>query len=108
MPVETDLERRNRALVAFTLLRLGLRRLATTDMTEAGIIDPTKVVRLALEGVASIASLLIITEVMVAEKSDGTKRCSFASIAYAFEFVKLFGCSPPARAAVRWPRTDRL
>ena len=41
-----------------------------TDMVEAGIIDPTKVVRLALQGAASVASLLITTEVMVAEKSQ--------------------------------------
>jgi len=39
-----------------------------TDMVKAGIIDPAKVVRLALQGAASIAALLITTEVMVAEK----------------------------------------
>ena len=38
------------------------------DMVEAGIIDPTKVVRLALQGAASIAGLLVTTEAMVAEK----------------------------------------
>jgi len=38
------------------------------DMVKAGIIDPTKVVRLALQGAASIAGLLVTTEVMVAEK----------------------------------------
>jgi chaperonin GroEL len=38
------------------------------DMLKAGIIDPTKVVRLALQGAASIAGLLITTEVMVADK----------------------------------------
>ena len=40
------------------------------DMLKAGIIDPTKVVRLALQGAASIAALLITTEAMVAEKSE--------------------------------------
>src|ERR1700676_1654971 len=40
------------------------------DMVKAGIIDPTKVVRLALQGAASIAALLITTEAMVAEKSE--------------------------------------
>ncbi|HXP77591.1 MAG TPA: chaperonin GroEL, partial [Stellaceae bacterium] len=40
-----------------------------TDMVKAGIIDPAKVVRLALQGAASIAALLITTEVMVAEKA---------------------------------------
>ena len=38
------------------------------DMIAAGIIDPTKVVRLALQGAASVAALLITTEAMVAEK----------------------------------------
>jgi chaperonin GroEL len=38
------------------------------DMIEAGIIDPTKVVRFALQNAASVASLLITTEVVVAEK----------------------------------------
>ena len=37
-----------------------------TDMVKAGIIDPAKVVRLALQGAASIAALLITTEAMVA------------------------------------------
>jgi len=38
------------------------------DLAEAGIIDPTKVVRFALQNAASVASLLITTEAMVAEK----------------------------------------
>jgi chaperonin GroEL len=38
------------------------------DMVTAGIIDPAKVVRLALQGAASIAGLLVTTEVMIAEK----------------------------------------
>src|SRR5579872_4662717 len=37
------------------------------DMVAAGIMDPTKVVRTALQGAASIAGLLITTEAMVAE-----------------------------------------
>jgi chaperonin GroEL len=40
------------------------------DMMKAGIIDPTKVVRLALQGAASIAGLLITTEAMVGEKVE--------------------------------------
>ncbi|MDB5409286.1 MAG: groL [Rhodospirillales bacterium] len=40
------------------------------DMVKAGIIDPTKVVRLALQGAASVAALLITTEAMVAEKAE--------------------------------------
>jgi chaperonin GroEL len=41
-----------------------------TDMVKAGIIDPTKVVRLALQGAASVAALLITTEAMVGEKRN--------------------------------------
>jgi len=40
------------------------------DMVQAGIIDPTKVVRLALQGAASVAGLLITTEAMVADKQE--------------------------------------
>jgi chaperonin GroEL len=36
-------------------------------MMSTGIIDPTKVVRAALQGAASVAGLLITTEAMVAE-----------------------------------------
>ena len=39
-----------------------------TDMMQAGIIDPTKVVRFALQNAASVAALLITTDAMVAEK----------------------------------------
>jgi chaperonin GroEL len=38
------------------------------DMVAAGIIDPTKVVRVALQDAASVASILITTEAMIAEK----------------------------------------
>jgi len=41
-----------------------------TDMIRAGIIDPTKVVRHALQDAASIAGLLITTEAMVAERPE--------------------------------------
>lgn len=37
------------------------------DMVSAGIVDPAKVVRVALQDAASIAGLLITTEAMVAE-----------------------------------------
>ena len=41
-----------------------------TDMIKAGIIDPAKVVRTALQDAASVAGLLITTEAMVAEKPE--------------------------------------
>jgi chaperonin GroEL len=41
-----------------------------TDLIKAGIIDPTKVVRLALQNASSVASLMITTEALVAEKPE--------------------------------------
>ncbi len=41
------------------------------DMLEEGILDPTKVTRLALQNAASVAGLLLTTEVMVAEAPKG-------------------------------------
>jgi chaperonin GroEL len=38
------------------------------DLTAAGIIDPTKVTRLALQNAASVAGLLLTTDVMISEK----------------------------------------
>ena len=38
------------------------------DLVKAGVIDPTKVVRTALQNASSVASLLLTTECMVAEK----------------------------------------
>ncbi len=43
------------------------------DLTKAGIVDPTKVVRSALQNAASVAGLLITTEVMIAEKPEKNK-----------------------------------
>jgi chaperonin GroEL len=40
------------------------------DMIKDGVIDPTKVVRLALQDAASVAGLLITTEAMIAEKPE--------------------------------------
>jgi chaperonin GroEL len=38
------------------------------DLVARGVIDPTKVVRSALQGASSVAGLLITTEAMVAER----------------------------------------
>jgi chaperonin GroEL len=46
------------------------------NMFEAGIIDPTKVVRTALQDAASIAGLLITTEAMVADIPEENKSAS--------------------------------
>jgi chaperonin GroEL len=40
------------------------------DLIQAGVIDPTKVVRTALQNAASVASLLLTTEAMVADKPE--------------------------------------
>jgi chaperonin GroEL len=38
------------------------------NLVEAGVIDPTKVVRVALENAASVASLMLMTEALIAER----------------------------------------
>lgn len=43
------------------------------DMMKAGILDPTKVVRCALENAASIAGLLITTEALIADNAEDKK-----------------------------------
>ena len=40
------------------------------DLMKAGVIDPTKVVRLALQNAASVASLMLTTQAMVADKPE--------------------------------------
>ena len=46
------------------------RKSEYVDMIKAGIIDPVKVVRIALQSAASIASLMATTECMIAEKPE--------------------------------------
>jgi chaperonin GroEL len=43
------------------------------DMVKAGIVDPTKVVRSALQNAASVAGLMITTEAMIADKPEKKK-----------------------------------
>jgi chaperonin GroEL len=43
------------------------------DLMEAGVIDPTKVVRYALQNAASVAGLMLTTEAMIAEKPEEKK-----------------------------------
>ncbi len=54
-----------------------IRQIAETDVYEdlikAGVIDPTKVTRTALENAASIASLLLTTEAVVVDMPDDKK-----------------------------------
>jgi chaperonin GroEL len=44
------------------------------DMIDMGILDPTKVTRTALQAAASIAGLLLTTEVMITIKEDNSKK----------------------------------
>jgi chaperonin GroEL len=48
------------------------------DLVLAGVIDPTKVVRVALQNAASVAALMLTTEVMIAERTKGDKESSGA------------------------------
>ncbi|MGA8343472.1 MAG: TCP-1/cpn60 chaperonin family protein, partial [Candidatus Sulfotelmatobacter sp.] len=43
------------------------------DLVKAGVIDPTKVVRTALQNAGSIASLMLTTEALVSEISEEKK-----------------------------------
>ena len=49
-------------------------KLEYTDMVAAGIIDPTKVVRTALQNAASISSLLITTEALITDRPEPEKK----------------------------------
>jgi chaperonin GroEL len=49
-----------------------------TDMFKAGIIDPAKVARIALESAASVAGLMLTTDVLVTELKDEDKQTAHA------------------------------
>ncbi len=53
------------------------------DMLKAGIIDPTKVVRTALQDAASVAGILVTTEAMVAEKPKKDEPTPAAGLTWA-------------------------
>jgi chaperonin GroEL len=55
------------------------------DLMKAGIIDPTKVVRTALQNAASVAGLLLTTEAMVAEKPKEEKQAATPSMPHGGE-----------------------
>jgi len=48
------------------------------DLVEAGIIDPTKVVRIGLENAVSVASVLLLTEAIMTEIPDDKKEGALA------------------------------
>ena len=54
-----------------------------TDMIEAGIVDPTKVTRSALENAASVAAMVLTTESLVADKPEDAAAANAAAAAAA-------------------------
>ena len=54
-----------------------------TDMLEAGIVDPTKVTRSALENAASVAAMVLTTESLVADNPDDAAAAASAAAAAA-------------------------
>ena len=52
-----------------------------TDMLEAGIVDPTKVTRSALQNAASVASMVLTTESLIADKKDDAQAAANAAAA---------------------------
>jgi chaperonin GroEL len=55
------------------------------DLMKAGIMDPTKVVRTALQNAASVAGLLLTTQAMVAEKPKDQKQAAPGGMAHGGE-----------------------
>ena len=52
-----------------------------TDMLEAGIVDPTKVTRSALQNAASVASMVLTTESLIADKPEDNAAAAAAAAA---------------------------
>jgi chaperonin GroEL len=73
------------------------------NLVAKGIIDPTKVVRSAIQGAASVAALLITTEAMVAEvpkKNKALRRCRAAAwAAWTSNFLCSGNDAPSAKRA---------
>ena len=70
------------------------------DLVKAGVIDPTKVVRSALQNAASIASLLLTTEAVISQARDDHKAAAAQSGGmgggmYSAEWVHCESCSRP-------------
>src|SRR5712691_12171632 len=71
-------EKQKIAVLEFEVTKgLGLDRTSATgqyeDLLAAGVIDPTKVSRFALQNASSVASLMLTTEAMVAETPKDEK-----------------------------------
>ena len=60
----------NRMLTSEGNLGFDAARKEYVDLVQAGIVDPTKVVRIALENAVSVASVLLLTEATMTEKPE--------------------------------------
>jgi len=64
----------NKMLEASGNIGFDAARQQYVDLFEAGIVDPTKVVRVALENAVSVASILLLTEATMTEKPEPGKK----------------------------------
>jgi chaperonin GroEL len=56
------------------------------DMMQAGILDPTKVERIALQNAASIASLLLTTEALITDIPEDEKKAGAPPMPHGGDF----------------------
>ena len=63
----------NRMMSSAGAIGFDAARKEYVDLFEAGIVDPTKVVRIALENAVSVASVLLLTEATMTEKPEEPK-----------------------------------
>ena len=68
----------NRMLTSEGALGFDAARKEYVDLVQAGIVDPTKVVRIALENAVSVASVLLLTEATMAEIPEKEKAAGAA------------------------------
>ena len=73
---------------------------AYEDLVESGVIDPTKVVRTALENAASVATLLLTSDALIAAASASDS--SWAPVSM------ICSAAPSARSSKRSAGTDRF
>ena len=73
------------------------------NLVSKGIIDPTKVVRAALQNAASIAGLLITTEAMVAERPKKESAAAPACLAVAWAVWGVWTIRAVTSSETRWP-----
>ena len=71
------------------------------DMVMAGIIDPTKVVRVALQDAASVAGLLITTEAMIGDRPEPKGAPGMPRAEWAASITKIAATNPASVGAPR-------